>query len=157
MNYEKMKCLRDAHWVFSAQIQNSSPYRRVCCLHTHTHKRGNPSFAHSIETRINNVVPWNPKKKKLICSIHTLSTGVTCPSFKVKISESDNDWDVSPCLRKAGPFSSKSLSILSYNLDLCSSFKITESDASFSQVKHKPTTSLIVHIYIYISASSNSN
>ena len=63
MNYEKMKCLRDAHWVFSAQIQNSSPYRRVCCLHTHTHKRGNPSFAHSIETRINNVVPWNPKKK----------------------------------------------------------------------------------------------
>lgn len=147
MNYEKMKCLRDAHWVFGAQIQNSSPYRRVCCLHKHTHKRGNPSFAHSIETRINNAVSCNPKKK-LICSIHTLSTGVTYPSFKVKISESDNDWDVSPCLRKAGPFSPKSLSILSYNLDLCSSFEITESEASFSQVKHKPTANLIVHIYI---------
>lgn len=57
---------------------------------------------------------------------NTLGTGITTPSFMVKISDKDNDWEVSPCLRKAAPFSFRSFDNLSYNLVLFSSFEFED-------------------------------
>lgn len=71
----------------------------------------------------------NPMKQKLLKILYvTFNTGVTDPSFKVKMSEIESDWEVSPCFRKAAPCSSRSLAILSYNLDLLSVFKFSESE-----------------------------
>lgn len=70
----------------------------------------------------------NLEHKRLKLSLITFNTGVTDPSFKVKISEIESDWEVSPCFRKAAPCSSRSLAILSYNLDLLSELKFEESE-----------------------------
>ena len=70
----------------------------------------------------------------LIHSKLTLSTGVTIPSLRVKRSERDKDWEVSPCSRKAAPCSFKSLSILSYNFDLRSESDIVETAANFPKL-----------------------
>lgn len=86
----------------------------------------------------------------------TFSTEVTDPSFIVKISERDNDWDVSPCFRKAAPCSSRSLAILSYNFDLLSVFEIVESNSGplklsmNSQSKPLLETHPYMHVHKYL-------
>ena len=93
-------------------------------------------FAGCIWKLIISCCPNNSSKHSLKPQtiITTFSTGVTDPSFRVKISERDNDWEVSPCFRKAAPCSSRSLAIFSYNLDLRSQFIFEESKRNPFQV-----------------------
>lgn len=56
----------------------------------------------------------------------TLRTGVSVPSFIVKRSDRDNDWEVCPCLRKTAPFSPSSFANCVYSIDRCSAFAIAE-------------------------------
>lgn len=111
------------------------------------------SFTTNVERKLN--LDHNFFKEQL-----AFNTGVTDPSLIVKISESDKDWDVSPPLRKTAPFSSKSLSILSYNFDLNSDFDTEESD------RRNQERDILYFIYLaklnpskiehsYINASSN--
>lgn len=97
--------LRDRNRVLRTHIQNTCPHRRICSLH----RQAKSTVLHQKEKVKNEQTCMKSENHRH----YTLSTGVTAPSFTVKRSDIDNDCEVSPYLRNAAPFSSKSLDNLS--------------------------------------------